>query len=367
MHRRVSRRVFIGLIAAVAAVITSLNIAAVGGAAPMSSCVPLPSSSDKVHDVLCLNVNNNPNPVSRWRPAAPDCPFPDGCPSTGFLSNDVTITNTTGQKITQLKYTLGPVAPALAASTFAFHALPTKAILGPNAVTTTIACSYSSQVITCLPPPIPDDGTLTFSIPLKSPTSTGQVKLTSTLSFKESGSPDPGRISAVPPIQDTITVSETGATATSAVPESTLVQLSVGKNGQGGKANIPGQKFATTANVFFTPTTEGGFGFFCPSGQVCREGDWLGATIPFPQGASTFNPPIRITGFWTAKQVPSDQTESNFAIYYLAEPGGTIQTVSARCETSVPPCITDVTEVKQGPLKGWFATLVLTDHNGYMK
>jgi hypothetical protein len=171
----------------------------------------------------------------------------------------------------------------------------------------------------------------------------------------------------VPPISDTIAVSATGATAASAVPTQTPVQLSVAKNGQTGKADVPGQTFATTASVFFTPITESGFEFNCQSGYVCRTGDWVGVTIPFPQGVSSFSAAISITGFWPAKEVPNEQTEANFVVFYLANPGGNIEKVSARCETSAPPCITGVIEVTQGPNKGWFATLELTDHNGWMK
>jgi hypothetical protein len=342
MYRRASRRVLVGSIAVLAAAIASLGGPAVGGAAEQSSCVTLPSGGQ-----VCLQVNNNPNPVSKSISEA----------NPSFLSNDVAIANNSGQTVTQLVYTLGPVAPGLATATFAVHNLPS-------------ACTYSSssQLITCLPPSVPNGATATFSIPLKSPTDTGHdVALTSTLSFKESGNPDPGRVSSVPPLNDnSIEVTETGATATSAVPVETAVQLSITKNGQKGTANIPEQAFATNANISFTPTSQ--LSFKCPQKEICRTGDWVAAVIPLPcpEGPPkcAFDPLLQFTLVWPASSVSKKQTVANFHVFYRPDTGG-LKTAKA-CEGTfvVLPCID---QVGQDPLTGnWFA-IVLNNQNGHMR
>jgi hypothetical protein len=273
-----------------------------------------------------------------------------------FLSNDVVITNNSGQTATQLVYTLKLVAPTVVGEFFAEHVLPSSGLIDGQEVP--LACTYSpaSQVVTCLPPNLPTGTTAKFSIPLKSPTKVGPIALTSTLSFKESGNPDPGRVSSVPPVTDSIAITDTGPTATSAVPAATAVQLLIKKNGQQGNANVPEQhSFATTASIEFTPTST--LRFVCPKKEVCRDGDWVTATIP-----GTFDDqPLQFTLFWPAASVPKKQTVANFVMFYLPEDNSPVQVVK-QCTVALPPCVTNIVHLSNG----WQATLVNT-HNGHMR
>jgi hypothetical protein len=176
MYRRATRRVLVGSIAAVAAVLATLGGAGAAAAAQPPSCATLPSGGD-----ICLQVTNDPNPVSVSTPA-----------SATFLSSKVDITNHSGQTVTQLTYTLGPVVPATASTTerqsaFALQALPS-------------GCTYSSssQLVTCLPPQVCDQHDCLVLDLAESADGTGPVTLTSTLSFKESGKsrPRPGQLGA---------------------------------------------------------------------------------------------------------------------------------------------------------------------------
>src|SRR6186713_50674 len=107
MQGRVSRRVLVGSIAALAAAVANLGGAAVGEAAIPPSCAHLPSGGD-----ICLQVTNDPNPVS----------VSTSADSPSFLSNDVVITNHTGQTVTQPRYTLN--AGALGFALHAVNGLP---------------------------------------------------------------------------------------------------------------------------------------------------------------------------------------------------------------------------------------------------
>jgi hypothetical protein len=199
-----------------------------------------------------------------------------------------------------------------------------------------------------------------FTIPLKSPISPGPVDLVSKLSFKESGSPDPGRVSTIEPIKDTIDVTATGATAASAVPTATAVQLSITKSGQAGKANVPASS-GTTAAITFTPTVP--FEFECPPQEVCRVGDWIAATIP----GLFAKPWLQFNLYWPPGAVPSKQSVDNFAIFYQPDVGN-LEIVKTKCNEALtnPPCVKDIKEVKQGGKSAWYATFV-NNENGYMK
>jgi hypothetical protein len=325
MHRRQSRRVLIGWLAAVAAALATLTVAAVGGAAEQSKCATLPSGGN-----VCLQVDNNPNPVSASTSS-----------STSFLRNDVVITNDSGQTVTQPTYTLDTAASTLAVYT---PALPS-------------GCSYSaaSHLVTCLLPQMPNGATASLTIWLTAPTTTGDAgSLRSILTFKESGSPDPGRVSSVEPIDEPIDVTTTAEAAVALVPENTDVQVSIAKNGQTGNANIPAQHFSTSASLSFTPTTV--IPFVCPPKEVCRTGDWVAATIP-----GTFDPPLQFTLSWPSAE--KKQNGANFAIFYRSD-AGVVSTVKTRCDAtfSVLPCVTNIVVTKNG-VRATFVTRT----NGHMR
>jgi Domain of unknown function DUF11 len=195
---------------------------------------------------------------------------------------------------------------------------------------------------------------------------------TLTATFGEGDGPD------ADPTQDSVsstectTIDEISGSAASFVPKGRSVSLTTDPTNTGvataadpliGEAVITTSPFPTTASILEVDAP-----FTCPRNVICRDGDWLEASIP-----GTFRPPLApplaFTLRWDSTLIPSSLSVKKFALIYTEGPGSKLEIISARCSSPTPddaselPCLTGVAKLRDGD---YVATLI-SDHNGRMR
>jgi Domain of unknown function DUF11 len=163
-------------------------------------------------------------------------------------------------------------------------------------------------------------------------------------------------------------IKERSGSAASFVPEGASVSLTTDPTNTGvataadpliGEAVITTSPIATTASILEVDAP-----FKCPRKVICRDGDWLEASIP-----GTFDPPLAFTLRWDRTLIPSSLSVKRFAMIYTEGlPGSKLQIISARCSSPTPkrselPCLIGVAKLRDGD---YVATLI-SNHNGRMR
>lgn len=324
-----------------AALLAALVLGALGGAAASpaasSACIP-PDEGPEV----CLDVAHTPETVSVSRSGG-----------SAYAAFTAAIRNTSGQTVNHVTLEVTSIGTGPGDEFAFFSATPSTGTCSHDAASSEVRCLFGQ---------LKKGASAQVELVLRAPTVPGEKALDFTAFFDERKSDNPGSPGKVDTVSvtETIVVTPPGPTANSFVPRNAAVGLEIDKNGQEGGVDLPPQSFSTTAALQFTPTNQ--IPFKCPS--ICRGGDWFSATIP-----GRFNPLAEFDLFWPAHLVPSKQTEQNFEVFYVAQPGAKVQIIKARCDSklSVVPCLKDITEFKSGPLKGSFAATVVRADNGHMR
>jgi hypothetical protein len=180
------------------------------------------------------------------------------------------------------------------------------------------------------------------------------------VTVKERASDSPGS----DPNEDTITVSDPvttlasgGPRASTFLPKGIATQLLAGDEGQTGQSKIPAGHDDLTAFLEITDDPP----FVCPEGEICRGGGWVSATIP-----GTFDA-LQFVLHWPDEFVPANQTEKNFALFYIACDTCALEIIRDRCSSATPsagerPCLWNIRDLGR---EGFEATLI-SSHNGKM-
>jgi Domain of unknown function DUF11 len=232
------------------------------------------------------------------------------------------------------------------------------------------SCSVNA-VPTCSLGRLAGGDTATIDFTARVPLEEGPASATLTATFGEGDGPD------ADPTQDSVsstektTIADVPGSAASFVPKGESVSLTTDPTNTGvataadpliGEAAITTSPIATTASI-----DEVAAPFTCPRKVICRDGDWLEASIP-----GTFKPPLApplaFTLRWDSTLIPSTLTVKKFALIYTEGPGSKLEIISARCSSPTPnaselPCLTGVAKLRDGD---YVATLI-SDHNGRMR
>jgi uncharacterized repeat protein (TIGR01451 family) len=330
-----------------AAALFLATLAVFAVAAPGASAEQCSTSGPRV----CVNVVSDPAPPVTVSPST--AAFPT------FISYAVSISNEGTNTATHV--TLSDALPV--GSTFV-SASPS---LGTCAnITGAVECSFG---------PLKSGATVTATILVNAPGSSGTVTNTATVSFDEgfSDSPFPD------PKQDKVTASAVTdvegdvGTAKSLVPSGQAVGLDTDpthadvatpQDKNIGQARVP----ASVHAPFIATLEEVTARFQCPMKVICRDGAWLHADIP-----GTFEPdPLVFTIHWNRGLVPKQQTTDNLAVLHtdciVACPKKpVIEVISKRCSSPDPapselPCLSDVVATDTE-----FKATLHSKTNGYMR
>jgi uncharacterized repeat protein (TIGR01451 family) len=231
-------------------------------------------------------------------------------------------------------------------------------------------CSVAGQP-TCVLGRIASGAKATVEFVAQVPEAEGTATASLVVSFDERTNDGPiadPKQDTVVPKEDT-TVSVLSGTSASFVPKGATVELTTDPTGTGVATGT--DPLIGGAVITLSPTDVTAFidevdaPFTCPKKVVCREGDWLQASIPgnYP------NPPLAFPLRWDSTLIPSSLNAKKFALLYTeCLDGCQLQVISKRCSSASPatselPCLTGVAKLADGD---WRATL-LNSHNGYMK
>jgi uncharacterized protein DUF11 len=231
------------------------------------------------------------------------------------------------------------------------------------------SCSANSAGLVCNLGSLASGSAAQIDVVVTAPLTEGTAVATFAVSFDEgpndNGSSDPKQdtISTM----EAVTVAATSGSASSFVPEGGSVELSTDPTGAG--VATPGDALLADAMITSAPTAltasieEVAGTVKCPKGVVCRQGDWVHATIP-----GTFDPPLSFSLRWDKSLIPRALSGKKFVLL-LTEclNGCPVQIVSSRCPSATPaqsalPCLWNVAAELDGD---WVATL-FNKHNGYM-
>jgi uncharacterized repeat protein (TIGR01451 family) len=317
------------------------SFALVGGAG-VSRAEPAEECTE-TGPLVCLSVTPTPDTVS---------PSREGSPT--YVAYQVVVSNDAPNTITHAA--LAATLPA--GSTFVSATSDIGSCDGDGG---TVSCPFGS---------IAGGTGANVEVVVQAPETTGTATASFTVSFDERSNDGP----EADPKQDSVTalpafaVDATLDSAASFVPEGASVELSTDPTGNG-VANSGDPQIANAA-ITSAPAAVSAFleevsgALQCPKKVVCRDGDWVQATIP-----GTYDPPLEFTLLWDASLVAPGQTVKKFAVL-LTEclTGCPLEVVSDRCSDATPaaselPCLTGVARLNDGD---WVATLV-NSHNGYMR
>lgn len=284
---------------------------------------------------------------------SPETASPSTAAGTRFIAYDVTISNNRSSTITHLT-----LRNALPAGTGFVSAQPS-----------TGTCAYDAGTVTCALDRLAGGAQVLVQVVLTAPTTTGTIVSRFNASFDERFNDGP----EADPKQDTVETSEAtdvasvAGFASSYVPADAAMQLSTDPSGRNvtsaadpqlGDVTVPSRSNDLTASLEETPGS-----FACPRGYVCRNGDWLRATVP-----GTFLDPLRFFLRWDKSLIARRQNVKNFTVFHAADLTSDPEKISSRCSSATPtlielPCLWGVRKERDG---GYSATL-LTTHNGYMR
>ncbi len=333
MPRTVLHALFLTFIAASLALIGGAAVSRAQGAEECAESGPR----------ICLSVTASPETVSPSRQGSPT-----------YVSYDVVASNRGVSTATH-----ATLAAALPAGATFVSAAPEVG-----------SCTAAGGSVTCQFGSLTGGSTVAARIVVQSPTNEGEAVATFTMSFDERSNDGVN----ADPKQDTVTVSEavgvaaTRDSAASFVPEGASVELSTDPTGTGvattGDRQVAGAAIRSAPASISALLKEVPGPLACPKRVICRDGDWVQATIP-----GTFDPPLAFGLRWDATLIPAKLTAKKFAVLTtecLEE--CPLEVVSARCSSSTPqaselPCLWNVAKLRDGD---WVGTLI-SSHNGFMR
>jgi hypothetical protein len=296
-------------------------------------------------DLVCLQVSDSPDPVSVTTPS-----------SATYVAYTATLINQRTANRSHL--TLSDPAPA---GMTLVSATPSSGV-----------CATSPSGATCALGSLQGGTKATVTFVFTTPSTAGTVSNTLTAHWDENTNDSPG----TDPKQDTAvqvettSVSDTPGFAQTYLPPGLQGQLSTDPTG----SNDPTATQTEVLQALIPPQTKALLArlarvagpFTCPSGQVCRTGDWMQATIP----GAPFDPALRFTLHWDATLIQKGQNQNNLVVFYTESLDGTtpVTVVSRRCSSANPtllemPCLFGVTKEKDGD----YSATLIQNHNGYMR
>jgi hypothetical protein len=322
-------------LALLAAFVAALVVGVAGGSAASSACIA-PGDGPRV----CLDVVHEPDAVTVARPGAPT-----------YASFTATVRNDSKQTVTHVMLRVTPIETVTSEGFVLFSATPSAGTCSYDAASSTLTCSLGK---------LARGARARVELVVEAPSSTGEAPLDFIASFDErvSDNPEsPGKVDTVSVTEKT-SITPPGRTASTFVPAGVALGLSAFAGGQSGEASIPSDHAALTAALAITDDPP----FVCPKGEICRRGDWVGATIPgnFAQG-------LRFLLHWPDEFVSAKQTEKNFVLFYIACDTCRLEIIRTRCSSATPalremPCLWNVRDLRAN---GFEATLI-SPHNGKM-
>jgi uncharacterized repeat protein (TIGR01451 family) len=293
---------------------------------------------------VCVQLSHTPDALSAAAPG-----------STTYASLTATVRNTGTSTATHVT-----VTDTLPVGTSVVSVTPSRG-----------TCATAATTVTCDVGRLVSGATMTLDLSVTAPAAAGQIANAVTARFDErtndGPTPDPKQDSVT--ATDPIAVGSEPGRVESWVPAETTADLSTDPSGAGvatpGQSQVAGVHVPAQATGRAVRLARTAGAFSCPKKQICRDGDWIEASVP-----GTFvDPPLQFSLRWDASLVQRKQSTRNLAVFYTqCLTGCAVQTISDPCRSATPspaeqPCLWAVKEEQDGD----FSAVLIQDHNGYMR